>query len=89
MVIEVLNGYDVAQLHLTDVLYSPEVGYTLVSIGHLDEPGLSTTFAEGYCTICRTDGDMIGWIPHSSKGLYHTVHDDESTHSVATPSGLL
>lgn len=89
MVIEVLNGYDVAQLHLTEVLYSPEVGYTLVSIGCLDEPGLSTTFGEGYCTICGTDGDTIGRIPRSSKGLYHTIHDDKSTHSVAMPSGLL
>lgn len=89
MVIEVLNGYDVAQLHLTEVLYSPEVGYTLVSIGRLDEPGLSTTFAEGYCTICGTDSDTIGRIPCSSKGLYRAVHDNESTHSVATPSELL
>ncbi|KAF8545920.1 hypothetical protein OG21DRAFT_1374992, partial [Imleria badia] len=54
----------------------------LVSIGHLDELGLSTTFAEGYCTIQGMDGETIGCIPCSSRGLYRVVHDNESTHSV-------
>ena len=81
MVIEVPNGYDIAQLRLTEVLYSPEVGYTLVSIGCLDKLGLSTTFAEGHCTIHGMDGETIGHIPCSSKGLYRVVHDNESTHS--------
>ncbi|KIK36291.1 hypothetical protein CY34DRAFT_29531, partial [Suillus luteus UH-Slu-Lm8-n1] len=44
MVIEIPNGVDVSQLRLTEVLYSPEVGYTLVSIGRLDELGHSATF---------------------------------------------
>ncbi|OJA13051.1 hypothetical protein AZE42_11791 [Rhizopogon vesiculosus] len=33
MVIEVPNGVDVSKLRLTEVLFLPEVGYTLVSIG--------------------------------------------------------
>ena len=33
MVINVPNGVEVSQLQLMEVLYSPEVGYTLVSIG--------------------------------------------------------
>ena len=33
MVIDVPNGIEISQLRLTEVLYSPEVGYTLVSIG--------------------------------------------------------
>ncbi|KAJ7872022.1 hypothetical protein B0H14DRAFT_3567332 [Mycena olivaceomarginata] len=32
MVIDVPNGVDVSKLHLTEVLYSPEVGYTLISM---------------------------------------------------------
>ncbi|KIK84331.1 hypothetical protein PAXRUDRAFT_94975, partial [Paxillus rubicundulus Ve08.2h10] len=44
MVIDVPNSFDVSQLRLTEVLFSPEVGYTLVSIGHLDELGYSVTF---------------------------------------------
>jgi hypothetical protein len=51
MIIEVPNGVDVSKLRLTKVLYSPEVGYTLISIGRLDELGYSATFADGKCTL--------------------------------------
>jgi hypothetical protein len=47
MVIEVLNSVNALKLQLTEVLYSLEVGYTLVSIGQLDECGYSATFAGG------------------------------------------
>ena len=60
MIVEVLNGYDVSKLCLTEVLFSLKVGYTLMSIGRLDELGLSTTFAEGFCTIKGSDGKTIG-----------------------------
>jgi len=33
MVIDIPNGADISQLRLTEVLYAPEVGYTLVSVG--------------------------------------------------------
>ena len=51
MVIEVPNSIDASKLQLTEVLYSPEVGYTLVSIGRLDQCGYTTTFSSGTCTI--------------------------------------
>ncbi|KAJ3511824.1 hypothetical protein NLJ89_g3875 [Agrocybe chaxingu] len=51
MVIDVPDGVDASQLQLTEVLYSPEVGYTLVSIGRLDEKGFSATFGGGKCVI--------------------------------------
>ncbi|KIK15220.1 hypothetical protein PISMIDRAFT_115493, partial [Pisolithus microcarpus 441] len=44
LIIEVPNGCDVTKLRLTEVLYSPMVGYTLVSIGCLDQLGYSVTF---------------------------------------------
>ena len=81
MVIEVPNGYDVSRLRLTEVLFSPEVGYTLVSIGRLDELGLSTTFAEGFCMIRRSDGETIGQIPRTLKGLYRVVHEHETANA--------
>jgi hypothetical protein len=76
MVIEVLNGMDASKLTLTKVLYSPRVGYTLVSIGHLDECGYSATFEGGQCSIRGGDGKTIGHIPKSGKGLYKVVHED-------------
>jgi Pol polyprotein, beta-barrel domain len=47
MVIDVPNGATTSQLNLTEVLYSPEVGYTLVSIRWLDDAGFAITFADG------------------------------------------
>ena len=81
MIVKVPNGYDVSRLCLTEVLFSPEVGYTLVSIGRLDELGLSTTFAEGFCTIRGSEGETIGRIPRTSKGLYHVVHEHETANA--------
>jgi hypothetical protein len=70
LVIEVPNGVDVSKLRLTEVLYSPEVGYTLVSIGRLDDLGYSTTFADGTCTIHDASENVIGTIPKDVRGLY-------------------
>lgn len=72
--IDVPNGADISQLRLTKVLYLPEVGYTLVSVGCLDEKGFSVTFLGGQCTIQGPDGSHIGAIP-KTKGLYCVVHD--------------
>lgn len=72
--IDVPNGADISQLRLTEVLYSPEVGYTLVSVGRLDEKSFSVTFSGGQCTIQGPDGSHIGAIP-KTKGLYCVVHD--------------
>jgi hypothetical protein len=73
MVIEVPNGVDASKLQLTEVLYSPEVGYMLVSIGRLDECGYSATFAGGKCTIRDGNGETIGQVPKSRKGLLRVL----------------
>lgn len=84
MVIQVPNGLDVSKLRLTEVLFSPDVGYTLVSIGRLDENSFSATFANGLCTIVDPDGDVVGQIPRSTKGLYHVTHDHADLAQAAT-----
>lgn len=82
MIISVPNGLDFTKLRLTEVLYSPEVGYTLVSIGRLEDQGLTSTFSQGYCTITTEDGEVIGKIPKSSNGLYRVAHDhDDIAHA--------
>ena len=82
MTINVPNGTDMSQLRLTEVLYSPEVGYTLVSVGRLDEKGFTVTFSGSKCTIQGPNGNHIGAIP-KTKGLYRVVHDQlESVNSV-------
>ena len=75
MTIDIPNGADITQLKLTEVLYSPEVGYTLVSIGRLDEKGFTTTFLNGQCTIRGPDGNQVGAVP-KIKGLYRVAHSE-------------
>ena len=82
MVINIPNGADITQLKLTEVLYLPEVGYTLVSIGHLDEKGFTVTFLGSQCTIHGSDSSQIGAVP-KMKGLYRVAHDEhESANAV-------
>jgi hypothetical protein len=70
MVIDVPIGANFSKLQLTEVLYSPEVGYTLISIEKLDEKGFLATFSGDKCTICGPDGRCVGKVPKSGKGLY-------------------
>jgi hypothetical protein len=72
MVVDVPKGANFSQLQLTEVLYSPEVGYTLISIGKLDEKGFSATFSDGKCSICGLDGEPVGEIP-KSRGLKNSA----------------
>ena len=78
MVVDIPNGADISQLHLTEVLYSPEVGYTLVSVGRLDDNGFSATFGGGKCVIRGPDGEELGSVPKTTRGLYKVVHEGES-----------
>jgi hypothetical protein len=81
MVIDVPNGADISQLRLTEVLYAPEVGYTLVSVGRLDDNGFSATFGGGKCVLRGPDGEELGSVPKSSRGLYKVVHEGESVNT--------
>ena len=75
MTIDIPNGANISQLRLTEVLYSPEVGYTLVSVGCLDDNGFLLTFAGGKCTISGPDGEHVGAVPKNGNGLYKIVHE--------------
>jgi len=77
MVIGVPNGVDVLHLRLMEVLYSPEVRYTLVSVGHLDDNRFSLTFAGGKCTIMGPDGECVSSVPKTGHRLYHVMHEPE------------
>ena len=74
LIVDVPNGCDVTKLRLTEVLYSPAVGYTLVSIGLLNQLGYSVTFGDGTCTIRSPDDDAIGHVPKTHAGLYRVIH---------------
>jgi hypothetical protein len=73
IMIEVPNGRNPSNIRLTEVLYCPDIGYTLVSIGRIDDAGYSTTFANGKCEIKDRTGNVVGTIP-KFKGLYRVAH---------------
>jgi len=73
--IEIPNENGVTKMTLAEVLYSPEVGYTLVSVGRLDRQGYTVTFGNGKCVICNPSDVYVGSIPLTSQCLYKLVHD--------------
>jgi hypothetical protein len=64
-----------SQLRLVDTLYSPTVGYTLVSIGQLDDARFTSTFGHGRCLLNGPDGEKVGQIAKNSHGVYWVTHD--------------
>ncbi|KAJ7103713.1 hypothetical protein C8R43DRAFT_963836 [Mycena crocata] len=73
MLVDVPNGVDGSNLQLTEVLYSPEVGYTLIFIGRLDDAGIATTFSKGMCKMYGPEGNK--------RGLYRVVRESESANA--------
>ena len=59
-----------------EVLYSLDVGYTLVSVRKLDDKGFELTFLGRRCTICGPMGEHIGAVPKVRQGLYHMAHGE-------------
>ena len=76
LVIDVPNGTGETPLRLHDVLYSAEVGYTLVSVGRLDEAGFTVRFGGGKCTLLGEDDDEIGVVPRTSTRVYKVEHEE-------------
>ena len=82
LVVDIPNGTGETQLRLRDVLYSAEVGYTLVSVGRLDEAGFTLKFGGGVCVLIGEDGEEIGVVPRTSSRIYKVEHE-EAVASVA------
>jgi hypothetical protein len=74
MLIEVLNGMNMSKMRLTKVLYSPEISFTLISIGCIDDAGYLLIFRHGLCEIHDPDGNIVGAFP-KTHGLYRVVHE--------------
>src|SRR6202522_746037 len=75
LVIDVPNGSGDTQLRLLDALYSAEVGYTLVSIGRLDEAGFTASFGGGKCMLVGEVGVEVGVVPKTSTRVYRVDHE--------------
>ena len=76
VVINVPNGECFTQLRLQGVLYSPNVAYTLVSIGRLDDAGFSATFGQGKCVLRGPDDQLVGEVARNSRRIYKVEHEE-------------
>ena len=76
LVIDIPNGNGETQFRLHDVLYSAEVGYTLVSVGRLDEAGFTVRFGGGKCMLFGEDDIEIRVVLRTSTRVYRVEHEE-------------
>jgi len=73
MTINLPDSADVSQLKLTEVLYSSEVSYTLVSVGQLNVKGFEIIFSGGKCTEELTLDQFHHQMGHILAGVTHCL----------------
>jgi transposase InsO family protein len=82
MVISTPNGEGWSELALESVLHAPSVGYTLVSLGALDNLGYRIAIGGGHLEIKSRGGDRLARIARSLRGLYRVSHEGEAGYAV-------
>lgn len=70
--IKLPNGNKQTRALLKVKIYSPDMVFTLISIGCPNEVNCSVIFQKGMCIIRNPDGCVIGTIPHAD-GLYQLL----------------
>ena len=79
MRIELLNGAKHTKTILKEVIHAPDMAFTLISVGRLDDAKCSATFSSGMCTIRNLSGRTMVTIP-CANGLYRvTAPEDPPT----------
>ncbi len=73
MYLEVLNGNGHSRILLRDILYSPIMGITLVSIGQITSAGSSVLFHGDTCQIYSPSKTLLAQIPKRG-GLYQNYN---------------
>ena len=84
MIVSIPNGDGDARIKLTCVLYTPTLGFTLISIGRIDDAGYYSTFGGRVCEIQLSVRQTVGTIPKSG-GVYRVPH---GTHVAAAAIGI-
>ena len=85
MKVDIPNGNKSTAVTLQDVLYCPDLGYTLVSLVKCDTAGFTVVLKDRSCFIKDSKGIQIGKIPQK-QGLYR-VNDDAAV-NIATYTGV-
>ena len=75
-----VNGCE-SVLSLYNVLYAPSVGYTLVSLGALDEEGYKSHIGDRQLRLISPSGELIANVARNARHLYKYEHSPESAHA--------
>ena len=79
MRIKLLNGTKRTKTILKEAIHAPDMAFTLISVGWLDDVKYSATFSGGMCTICNPSSRTMVTIP-CANGLYRvTAPEDPPT----------
>ena len=82
--IKLLNGAKHTKTILKEAIHAPDMAFTLISVGQLDDAKCSTTFSGGMCTIRNPSSRTMVTIP-CANGLYHvTAPEDPPTVNYAS-----
>ena len=82
--IELLNSAKHTKTILKEAIHAPDMAFTLISVGQLDDAKCSTIFSGGMCTIHNLSGHTMVTIP-CANGLYHvTAPEDPPTANYAS-----
>jgi hypothetical protein len=76
MVIHTPLGATSSEITLENVLYTPAVGYTLVSLGALDSLGYHMSIDTGELEITSPAGSVVARVPRTMRGLYRVSHEE-------------
>jgi Pol polyprotein, beta-barrel domain len=73
MSISIPNGTTANQVMVKDVLYCPELAFTLISLAHCDKAGFAVLLRNEHCIIHDPKGATVGKILLKD-GLYKVKH---------------
>jgi hypothetical protein len=89
VIIEVPRPRGVLKVRLTNILYAPLIGYTLISLSQVDRASYLTIIMEGILNLvdCR-DNSIIRQISQEN-GIWQVRHDIPNLAHAPLPSDLV
>ena len=82
--IELPNSAKGTKTILKEAIHAPDMAFTLILVGWLDDMKCSATFSSGMCTICNLSSHTMVTIP-CANSLYHvTAPEDPPTINYAS-----
>ena len=77
--IELPNGAKHTKTILKEAIHAPDMAFTLILVGWLDNVKCSATFSGGMCTICNPSGCTMTTIPCANSLYRVTAPEDPPT----------